>query len=113
MKNLFEDNEYSWTLFMGHLVIEKLIKAYYVKKTRRFVPPMSHDLLILCEKSGLYTNEEQKDTLDLITTFNISARYPDYKQKFYKKCTPEFTEEMIIKIEELRAWLLNAIKRLQ
>ncbi len=27
MQNLIKTNEYSWALFMGHLVIEKLIKA--------------------------------------------------------------------------------------
>ena len=31
MKHLFEKGDYHWSLFIGHLVLEKLIKAYYVK----------------------------------------------------------------------------------
>jgi len=30
MKDLFETKNYNWSLFMGHLVIEKLLKAQYI-----------------------------------------------------------------------------------
>lgn len=53
--------------------------------------------------------DEQQDTLDIITTFNISARYPDYKQSFYKKCTYEFTRATTEKIKEMRLWLLELL----
>lgn len=32
MYALFEAKSYSWALFVGHISIEKLLKAYYVKK---------------------------------------------------------------------------------
>ncbi|MDH7553298.1 MAG: hypothetical protein QHH74_06560 [Spirochaetota bacterium] len=47
--------------------------------------------------------------LDFVTTFNINARYPDYKQEFYRKCTMKFTQDAINKIKELRQWLLSMI----
>ena len=31
MKHLFQTGDYNWALFIGHLVIEKLLKALYVK----------------------------------------------------------------------------------
>ena len=31
MLHLFEKGDYSWSLFIGHLVMEKLLKAYYVQ----------------------------------------------------------------------------------
>ncbi|MBE6082488.1 HEPN domain-containing protein [Sporanaerobacter sp. PP17-6a] len=68
-----------------------------------------HDLLRLAEIVKLETTEEQRDTLNIITTFNINARYPDYKQSFYKKCDYKFTTANIKKIKELRAWLLSII----
>ena len=49
--------------------------------------------------------ESQLDILDTITTFNIRARYDDYKQLFYKKCTLEYTAFWIEKIEELVKWI--------
>ncbi|MCX7884917.1 MAG: HEPN domain-containing protein [Caloramator sp.] len=109
MIHLYESKDYNWSLFLGHLVIEKLLKALYVKNVDKNVPK-THDLLRLAEKAGIETTEEQKDLFDLITTFNISVRYPDYKQSFYKKCNQEFTKINIEKIEELRKWLLSMIE---
>ena len=105
MMNLFKSKDYHWSLFIGHLVIEKLLKAIYVKNVDNN-PPRIHDLLRLAEKAQIHTTEVQKDILDLITTFNINARYPDYKQSFYKKCDYDFTMSSIGKIKELRIWLL-------
>lgn len=93
-----------------HLVIEKLLKAIFIKRTSLGHPPRTHDLLLLSEKSKLYTDEIQKDTLDLITTFNISARYPDYKKSFYEKCTEAYATEQIDKIKELRIWLRSILE---
>jgi HEPN domain-containing protein len=84
MQNLYASKDYHWCLFIGHLVIEKLLKSFYVKNTVSDNPPKTHDLVLIAEKAGLKIAEQKKDMLDLITTFNISARYPDYKQSFYK-----------------------------
>lgn len=32
MFNSFESKDYNWALFIGHIVIEKLLKAYYTKQ---------------------------------------------------------------------------------
>lgn len=111
MHNLYKSKDYHWCLFLGHLVIEKLLKALYVKKTKQIVqPPKTPDLLQLAEKAGIETNNRQKDLLDLITTFNISVRYPDYKNSFYIKCTKEYTNARIKEIKELREWLIPLIE---
>ncbi len=110
MLNLYQSKDYYWSLFIGHLVIEKLIKAIYVKNINEN-PLRTHDLVRLAEKAGITTTEEQKDTLDLLTTFNINVRYPDYELLFYRKCDYEFTTENIKKINEVRAWLLTMIEK--
>lgn len=106
MEHLFEKKDYNWALFIGHLVIEKLLKAYYVKNNEDH-PPLIHNLLRLAEKTGLELNEDQKDMLVTVTTFNIRARYDDYKSEFYKTCTKEFTEEWSNKIKDFRKWIKN------
>jgi HEPN domain-containing protein len=63
MVHLFEKGDYSWSLFIGHLVMEKLLKAYYVHQ-EDITPPFIHDLVRLSEKAGLPLSEEQKDILD-------------------------------------------------
>lgn len=110
MENLFNHGHYVWALFIGHLVIEKLLKAYHVKNVDISVPPI-HDLTKIAEKANPALSERQKDFLDEVTTFNIKARYPDYKNRFYRKATKEFTEMYIIKIKEFRQWLIEKIKK--
>jgi len=46
---------------------------------------------------------------DVITTFNINARYEDYKLEFYRRCTKEFTETWINNIKELRQWIKSQL----
>ncbi len=108
MENLFKSKDYPWVLFMGHLVIEKLLKAYFVK-TVDSNPPRIHNLLRLAEKTNLSLSDEQKD--QLVTTFNLNTRYPDYKFEFYKKCTRGFTSRNLKIIKELRRWLKEQIKK--
>ena len=40
-----------------------------------------------------------------IAQFNISARYDDYKESFYKNCKDKYTSEQIENIEKVRIWL--------
>ena len=104
MEHLFEKEDYSWSLFIGHIVIEKLLKAYHVKHIDNH-PPLIHNLLRLAEHAQLEMDEEQQDLLVTITTFNIRARYDDYKLEFYHTCSKEFTETWINHIKELRLWI--------
>lgn len=110
MNVLYNNKKNSYCLFFGHLVIEKLLKALYAKKNKSAAyAPKSHDLLYLAEKIGLELTERQEDLLDIITKFNMSARYDDYKREFSAKCTDEYTLEQIKNIEEVRIWLKKLI----
>ena len=104
MNDLYETKNYSWSLFMGHLVIEKLLKALFVKKIGEY-PPLIHDLRRICEKSGVELDMTQQIVLDSISRFNINARYDDYKQSFYLLCTEIFTKEWIENIKNCRLWI--------
>ncbi len=106
---LFNNKRYSWSLFIGHLMIEKLLKAYYAQVKDEF-PPFIHNLLRLAEMSNLNISEEQKIDLITITAFNIQGRYDDYKMSFQKKCTSEFTNKWIDKLKEIRLWIRELIK---
>jgi len=91
-ENLLASRDYVWALFLGHLVIEKLLKAYYVKMVSGEVP-RTHNLPRLAERCGLETTEAQVEFLDVLTEFNIRSRYPDYKNRFYKTANKAFTLE--------------------
>ena len=110
MEHLFEKGDYSWSLFIGHLVIEKLLKSLYIQNVD-ITPPFIHDLVRLSEKVGLSLTEDQKDILDTISTFNLRVRYDDYKLSFYRKCTKAFTEQWIRHIKELREWIKDKLPK--
>jgi HEPN domain-containing protein len=108
MQNLLKSGDNSWALFLGHLVLEKLLKAHYVKNLQKH-PIFTHDLLRLATKARLDINEETVEWLDEISTFNINARYDNYKQDFYKLCTKKFTDIWSERIEKLRLWLIKKL----
>lgn len=104
MIHLFEKKDFHWALFIGHLVIERLLKAAIVKRVKNHAP-FTHDLRRLAKLSDIEFDEKNKKWLDTITTFNLSARYDNYKQDFYERCTTEYTEKWIAVIKELRGWI--------
>jgi AbiV family abortive infection protein len=101
---LFQNKKYHHALFFCHLSIEKMLKAIVVKSTRT-APPLIHDLVRLAEKAGLDLSEPQKDELAEITTFNIGARYDDYKLSFRKKAKRQFSLRYLKKTREMLQWL--------
>ena len=78
---MFDSKRYSWSLFAGHLMIEKLLKALFVKLNDEF-PPFIHNLLRLAEECKLELNDENRLFFVTVTAFNINARYDDYKMSF-------------------------------
>jgi HEPN domain-containing protein len=101
---LFRSKSYHWALFMGHIAIEKLLKAYFVKQKGNHAP-FTHNLYRLAELGELEISEEYADWLFKITTFNLNARYDDYKKEFYTMCTVDFAESWIEKIKILQKWI--------
>ncbi|MDR2232630.1 MAG: HEPN domain-containing protein [Tannerella sp.] len=101
---LYRSKSYHWALFMGHISIEKLLKAYFVKQ-KGIHAPFTHNLYRLAELGGLEISEEYADWLFKITTFNLSARYDDFKKEFYTMCTLDFCEEWIEKIKNIQQWI--------
>ena len=102
--NLYQSHNYNWALFLGHIVLEKLIKAYFVKKNASHAP-YSHDLRLLAQRCEIEIDDDIALQLDVITGFNINARYDTFKEDFKKRCTPEFSNEWINNIKTLRQWI--------
>ncbi|NOZ46088.1 MAG: HEPN domain-containing protein [Chlorobi bacterium] len=64
-------------LFFCHLVIEKAIKAHYVKTTGN-IAPRSHNLIYLSENAGLTYNNDTQIFLGILMKYQLQGRYPDY-----------------------------------
>ncbi len=90
-ETLFQNCKYDWCLFIAHLVLEKTLKAFYVRDNQKMPPPI-HKLDILISKTKLSFTDAQINFLRWVNEFNIEARYPDKKFTFYKLCTKKFTD---------------------
>jgi len=108
-ESLFSNSKFTWCLFVGHLVLEKVLKAIYIQN-HADIPPRTHNLLLLAKSTNLNLSEEQLKILADVNSFNIEARYPDYKLNYYKICSKEFTKEYFTKIKELYTWILSNLK---
>ena len=109
-EQLFSAAKYDWCLFIGHLVVEKTLKAYFVYSNDNKIPPKTHNLLKLAEAANLSLTEEQKLFLDEVNDFNMEVRYPEYRREFYKLCTREFTEGYFGRMKDFSQWLTSLIK---
>ena len=99
-KSMLGSRHYDWSLFVGHLAIEKLLKALWIQCNQSNTPPKIHNLLRLADGAKLILTEDEKQLLGEVNEFQIETRYAQFKLEFYKKCTPPFTEEYLKKIEE-------------
>ena len=104
MRELYNSRSFSWALFIGHISIEKMLKALYVK-THKNHAPFTHNLYRLAELCNVELIDNHSDLLDIITSFNINTRYDDYKEEFRKLCTPQFTKMWIENIKIVRSWI--------
>lgn len=109
-ESIFGSDRYDWCLFVGHLALEKILKAVFVDRNDNAMPPKIHNLVRLAELSNIILEDEQKILLDRINDFNIQLRYPDYKLEFYKRCSAEYTRGNLDKIKEFYTWFSSLLK---
>ena len=106
----FDHGTYVWCLFIGHLALEKALKALFVITNENKTPPKIHNLLRLAKLSELDLTNEQSEFFSLVNKFQLETRYPEYKSMMSKIATLEFTKTNFIQIKEHYQWLKSLIK---
>ncbi len=109
-ESMLEKGYYTWSLFIGHLVLEKILKAVYVSEHQKIAPRI-HDLVKLAKSTSLNLNDDQLVFLSEVSDFNMEGRYPDEKNQFARKCTREFAADYLRRIKEMRLWLKKQIEK--
>lgn len=100
---LYEQKKYPYALFIGHLALEKILKALVVKKTKQHAP-YTHSLPLLAQKTGLALSQVTVKRLGRFMEFHFEARYPEEQKRFYKKCTKRFASKCLEEIREVYSW---------
>ena len=85
---------------------KKTLKAYWCG-TLTSDPPYTHSHKRLADGCGLYSqmNDQQKDFLNIITNYNIEARYPEDKDALSRMLTKEACRELIDETKQLLQWI--------
>jgi HEPN domain-containing protein len=94
--------------FFVHLAIEKALKACVASVTRD-LPPRSHDLLFLVERSGLELGGPQRDFIGRVQVYCLEGRYPTEQP-------PAPSEQSVAddlqEATEMIQWLINQLNNL-
>ncbi len=109
MEALYKSGRYAFCLFLGHLVLEKALKALAVGKIGKPVPK-THNLRHLVELAELTLEEYEIKLIAKANEFNVEARYPETKMEFYKLCTKHYMDQFYHPIISLYKKLCQKMK---
>ena len=93
--------------FFLHLAIEKAVKACAVAATRD-LPPRSHNLLFLAERSDLALSDDQRDFAGRVQIYCMEGRYPT---ELPAPPTKEAIAEDLDRATEMIQWLTNQLNK--
>ena len=110
-KAMLKSKRYLYVGFLCNQVIEKILKAYFVK-IKKEQPPYTHKLIRLAEESNLYKlmSEEQKNFMFIVTPLNVEARYPTQKQDILKSLNKEKCKKIINQTEDMMIWIKKKLE---
>lgn len=99
---------YVYTAFLCQQVIEKYLKALYIKKTSK-EPPRTHNLVYLVGLVELDITDEQLKLFTDLTSYYIEGRYPTYKQKVSKILNKTKAYTILTETREFIRWLTSLL----
>ena len=95
--NMFSAGIFDWSLFVGHLALEKMLKAHWIKTNHQPIPPKTHNLMKFAEYAKIKLTEDQMDFFRTVNQFHLEARYQEYKDDFRTIATKEFSQKILEK----------------
>lgn len=105
----FKKAKYLHCAFMCQQAVEKSLKAC-ITASEEYPDPI-HDLYSLANDAGVWNvlTTEQKLFLRALTTYAISARYPERKKKLMQLCNKEEAKKILQNAREMVKWLKEKI----
>jgi HEPN domain-containing protein len=96
---------YAHVLFWGHLVLEKMCKAIYLKSNNRIDYPYIHNLLVLLKKSNIELSEGQ-----IMNSFQAKGRYADILHEIEATVSKEVCGKYLDKLKVEMTWLKKQLQ---
>lgn len=96
-------------LFLFHLVIEKLLKANWIRDNAGDTPPYTHNLEHIYSQTEVELSAEDIDAIRSLGMWNLERRYPDYQNKIYKLANAEYSSSKYQVVSKIRQCLLTRL----
>jgi HEPN domain-containing protein len=103
-KYMYTGGRYTYTVFMCHLSVEKILKGLYYQKIGK-LPPKTHNLIYLIKETGLKPDNSISKHISILNEANISARYPESLEILQKIYTKDRTSDILRYSEEVISWI--------
>ncbi|MBI4930486.1 MAG: HEPN domain-containing protein [Bacteroidetes bacterium] len=110
MNYLMKGRKYVHALFFGHLYLEKLAKALWVKSHKENYPPKIHNLVRILDLSEIKLDDNDMEFLDVLNWFQIEGRYPDYVNNLVKETTKHVAEQYVKQIKSISKCLKEKLQ---
>lgn len=93
------------TVYLCHLTIEKILKAYYVKANSKLAPK-THNLFYLLDNTNLILDDSKIKFLGILLKYQLEGRYPEYE---ISTPTKEDVQNYLKETKELLKWLTQKL----
>ena len=97
---LIQNKKYVQGLFFCHLSIEKITKALFAKVNEQ-IPPKSHDIFYLANRSAIILPEEKQIIVQILMKYQLEGRYPEY---YPKSPSQELVTKYFFETKNLLEW---------
>ena len=103
---MYKGGRYIYAVFMCHLAVEKALKGLYYEKIRD-IPPKSHNLVSLLNKTGIKPPEASGKFLVRLSQASIPTRYPENLARMQHAYTENIVRDILTSGNEVITWIKN------
>ena len=107
---LVQGKKYVYALFFGHLYLEKISEAIWVKNNESNYPPKIHNLLTILKQANVTLEDDQSLFLLKMNQYQIEGRYPEDIEKLKNITDAELTEKSLNNINNIAKCLLKHLQ---
>ena len=103
-RHMLASGRFLYVIFMCHLALEKMLKAYFTEVTHS-IPPKIHDLIYLIKKSELALPQAYLEFIGKINNASVLTRYPEDLQRIIAQYPESVACDYLERTEEVLKWL--------
>ncbi|MBK5285465.1 MAG: HEPN domain-containing protein [Bacteroidia bacterium] len=110
MQYLIKGKKFVHALFFGHLYLEKIAKAVWIKSNNENYPPKIHNILSVLQQAKVSLEEKHQLFLLKLNQYQVEGRYPEDIEKLYKITDRKLVAEYVVTIKDIAKCLQKKLR---